>query len=307
MRPMKLTRQALLGAAAGSILTAVFFLLIEEGQALRASKHRPPVPGTEADGTAAPAFALRGGSAAAPGAAASPAVLAQATREAAAWGREELLRRYAEQQRELGRLRGRLKEIDEDRGGERAPGAPDPRGFLSPSKEELASLAKDCKLKWDEPPLGLTPQQMGPESAEKSGLSEAERAGVNRAAAEFNNRMLGELRKLYVEVTGDAAGADSLTPRALEEEIEAKSPQREVQLAFQRISRERAGLSPPPADSQGLSAVERLMRLKTAMGDAYERELGAAVGPDVARALRHEHGGWGSKSVSSHGCPDSAK
>ena len=47
------------------------------------------------------------------------------------------------------------------------------------------------------------------------------------------------------------------------------------------------------------------MRLLTGAGDEYERELGAAIGPDRAHQLRTAQGGWGSRSVSSMGCPES--
>jgi hypothetical protein len=46
------------------------------------------------------------------------------------------------------------------------------------------------------------------------------------------------------------------------------------------------------------------MRLSTGMGASFERDLGAAIGPDLARQLREHKGGWDSKHISSHGCPE---
>jgi hypothetical protein len=49
--------------------------------------------------------------------------------------------------------------------------------------------------------------------------------------------------------------------------------------------------------------MERFLRLETSAGDSYERELGAAIGPDRAHALRAGSGGWGSRWVSGSDCP----
>jgi hypothetical protein len=46
------------------------------------------------------------------------------------------------------------------------------------------------------------------------------------------------------------------------------------------------------------------MRLLTTLGDTYERDLGAAIGPDLAHQMRAQNGGWGNRSSSSFGCPD---
>ena len=45
------------------------------------------------------------------------------------------------------------------------------------------------------------------------------------------------------------------------------------------------------------------MRLLTGLGDSYEKSLGGAIGSDRAHRMRTQNDGWGSKSVSSYGCP----
>jgi hypothetical protein len=44
------------------------------------------------------------------------------------------------------------------------------------------------------------------------------------------------------------------------------------------------------------------MRLKASLGDRTERDLGAALGPERARKLREENGGWGMRQEVA-GCP----
>jgi hypothetical protein len=45
----------------------------------------------------------------------------------------------------------------------------------------------------------------------------------------------------------------------------------------------------PQADSP----IERLLRVFSGAGDEYERELGSAIGRELAHSLRVLHGGWG--------------
>jgi hypothetical protein len=184
-------------------------------------------------------------------------------------------------------------------GGERKGEPP----FFAPGKDELQAMAKECKLKWDFPSLGLQPQTVGPKQAAALGLSDQERSEIDRVTAEESQRTVRELRALYAEVTGDRAGADALTPHALEEEILQKSPDAMVQQAYYRLSHERAGLVPSPTDPSGEPPVERMLRLMTTLGDDYEQRLGAAIGPDRAHQLRAENNGWSSRNLSSRGCP----
>jgi hypothetical protein len=115
--------------------------------------------------------------------------------------------------------------------------------------------------------------------------------------------MKAQLRKLYVEVTGDDKNVDSLSMRAITSEIKDKSPKPEIKQVFQRLARERAGLQAPPSNPSDTSAVERLYRLLTTAGDRVEKMMAAEVGPDLARRYRRVRDGFGSRSRSSHGCP----
>lgn len=93
-----------------------------------------------------------------------------------------------------------------------------------------------------------------------------------------------QLRKLYVEVTGDKQAAVALSPWSLIAEITGKSPRAERKVVFAQLARERAGLASPRADERH-SAFERMMRLLTTIGDRLEKEIGARIGPRPGAAL----------------------
>jgi len=186
-----------------------------------------------------------------------------------------------------------------------------PMGVLSPFFRTLDLEAHG--LRWLRPPASVAhPLDDQPavlvrrsldETARELGASDEERRQYNRVTADFDAKMIAQLRALYVEVTGDKTGADTLTPQAMETEIRSKVPDATAQEAYWRISHERAGLLAPPQDSRNAPAIERFLRLETTAGDEFERELGTAIGPDRARAFRSEHGGWGSRWVTGSDCP----
>jgi hypothetical protein len=219
--------------------------------------------------------------------------------------REELVKREQAARGEIARLSARVRELESASAGAEPKHELDRvRQFkLAPSKDELQEMAKDCRLQWDSPGIGSKPSVVSAEDAGKMGLSEAERLAMNRVNADLNASVGRELRQLYIEVTGDKAGADTLSPSSLEREIDEKSNERELKQAYYDLSHERAGLQQPPASFEGRPAVERMMRLMSGLGNRYEQELGKAIGPDRAHELRAESGGWGSRHSGSYGCP----
>ena len=100
------------------------------------------------------------------------------------------------------------------------------------------------------------------------------------------------MRTLYIEVTGDAAAADSLSPQALAQEVFDKSPREERRRIQQRIARERAGLAQPPADWSKAAPVERYFRRLAALGNDTEDALAQRIGVKRARELRMANNGW---------------
>jgi hypothetical protein len=180
---------------------------------------------------------------------------------------------------------------------------PPPPDVYGLSSAELLDLAKRCEVRWDRPPvLDGDAERLGADVATALGLTDRERAEVDEAFAAYNQRMLDQLRALYTEATGSAE-VDGLSPQALLSEILDKSADGEASRIFQRLSAERAGLARPPADPAATSALERVYRLETGAGDAFEKELAGRIGPDKARALREHNDGFGAKSTGKFGCP----
>ena len=216
--------------------------------------------------------------------------------------REELLKRDAEQRAEIVRLRAEVDRLLR----------PDPfnmpaawkhgEDYIKPPKDELVQMAKDCRVRWDSPELAIPPATMRDEFALEAGVSDDERREYNRVAAEFTQNMIAQLRSLYVEVTGDKSGAETLTPDAMMNEIRLKVPEASAQEAYWKLSHERAGLVPASTDTSSASAFERYLRLEQNAGDAFENSLAAVLGADRAHALRTEDGSWGIRMMLG-GCP----
>lgn len=168
---------------------------------------------------------------------------------------------------------------------------------------ELVRMAEKCELRWDMQPLGPKPTSIDTRALEKLSLAESEREVIDRVYREDHARVQKALAAIYVEVTGDAS-TGSLATTSMFEEIVDKAPKGEVQRVFQKLAQERAGLLPPSPDSSKASPWERVFRLMTGAGDALQDAFAKELGPDTAKALRDLHGGWGSRSRSSSGCPE---
>jgi hypothetical protein len=182
-----------------------------------------------------------------------------------------------------------------------APHGPEPVETVQIDRAELIAMAAECRIAWDILPLERRRELISPAQARMLGIAEPDRVRLEQRLAALQQRALDEMRRLYTEVTGDAA--EQLSSEALQAEIDHKSPERELQEALRRISAERAGLAAPPADRAGLPPAERMYRLLVAQGDDIEREVAAVLGAQRARSLRVLEGGWGSRHSKSHGCP----
>lgn len=170
--------------------------------------------------------------------------------------------------------------------------------------ETLQKMAKRCELRWDHPSLRVDrPVKLDDDTVKAASISESERPAIEEVVGRVNTETLAELRRLYTLVTGDDQ-VENLAPEAMLAEINDKSEHRDLRLAFERLSAERAGLQPAPAEGVELSPVEQVYRLLTSVGDRLEAELAAKVGPERARQMRDAHDGWGSASRSSYGCPE---
>jgi hypothetical protein len=218
--------------------------------------------------------------------------------------REQLLARAATQRTQIAQLEARLADLE--RGNDRpsgdhsyTPGEPG-RTWHDPSPEKLAQWAAECHVRVDSPSLDrFTP--MKTLGKNPRGLEQSEMDGYNAAMTEMSKQWHDTVRALYLEATGDTAGADTLSTEAMRREIEEKSSREESGLILQRISAEKAGLAKPPADLSKTSPAERLMRAYLALGDQSEAALAKRLNAERARAIRGD--AWDSRSDMS-GCPD---
>ena len=92
-----------------------------------------------------------------------------------------------------------------------------------------------------------------------------------------------------VAAKGGAAGdVDDSAPAVTLPEVEHGEPA-EIR---RRLSRERAGLEPAPADLGLVTPYESQVRWVMRSGDVLERELASRLGAARSRELRAKNGGW---------------
>jgi hypothetical protein len=100
---------------------------------------------------------------------------------------------------------------------------------------------------------------------------------VNEAFAELHATWIAIVRAAYVEITGDEAGAKTMSASAMERELDDKGAGEEVAALRARVAEERAGLRPPPTPGTKLSALEEYVRASVSLGDAAEAALATAI------------------------------
>lgn len=295
---MKLQKQALIGAAVGATLAAAVVITVYEGKVVVAE------PGGQAQVSAGERVTLPLAPSAPPAASASGE---PATGDAPALAapradapREELLARDRQLRAQVAELTQQVAQL-----AARAPkvrgGPPDrkDRSWLHPSPQQLLAWAKECRVQFD-----VGAPQLDPERIAAASLSAAEAADANQALRDLDARWTQRVRDLYVEATGDARGADSLSMQAMSQELRDKALDHEDNALRQRLAEERAGLrrAPAPEVVAKASAFERYFRALVFLGDEQEHAIGAAIGLDKARQVREFDGGWPSRSVLA-GCP----
>jgi hypothetical protein len=293
VRDMKLSRQALTGAAVGAAVTAAVLVTVYEGRVSVARE------ATEVEVAAGQAAALNAGAPTsvveAAGTGTPPPPPAPALAPPGVGGAAELaaLRaRVAEQEKELAQLRPKVAKLPPDKD----------RNMIDPSREELLARAQRCEIAFHYPHLDTPrPSTVGEAEAKKVGLSDTEREAADEVLKELHAEVPGTLRKLFAEMSGDAATAERLSPSTLMSEILQKAPEDLVNQARTRISRERAGLASPPTNLSAVPVVERALRLMVGIGDEFERRLGERVGSARAHTLQKLRESWGSSSTMS-GC-----
>jgi ferric-dicitrate binding protein FerR (iron transport regulator) len=207
--------------------------------------------------------------------------------------REQLLVRAAEQQRQIADLEAKMIAT---KSGER--GTSDDHVGPHPDMQTLKRWAAECRISIDHPMLDdreyVREKRIGR-------IKDTEYDAYNDAVKEIHDRWLKVVTAVYIEVTGDEAGAANLSIGAMGNEIEKKGGGDEMTAVRARIANERAGLAVPPAPGTAMSGPEKFLRAMAALGDETEAALAKRVGADRAREIRGER--WDSRSVIS-GCAD---
>lgn len=180
-------------------------------------------------------------------------------------------------------------------------GAESERATLDLDPETLAKMADKCELRWDTIPVGPEAPTLSQDWANEAELTEEEQEIVDRLFKEHHGQLVSRVQQAYREVTGDDTGG--LSTYAMLMELDDKVPEVELKQVFQRLSAERAGRIPAPAELGSRPPVERVYRALTQSGDQLEQAIAKELGPEAAKRLRRVRDGWSSRSRSSYGCP----
>jgi len=290
--PMTPSTKLLLAGLAGAAIASTVFITVYEGHVIAETRSARTelAAGSQATLSGADGTTVAG-------------TLATPTDDTHA-SREQLLVRTRAQEAQLEQLRARVALLEKSAPDPEAPGVvdvPEPgRTWHDPSPEKLAGWVATCHVRTDEPALDRFSPLTEPDKT--LGLEAGELPDYNATMTGMARQWKDFVRSLYVETTGDTAGADTLSSDAMRREIEDKTPPGERSLVLQRVSQERAGLAAPPADLSKASTLERLMRAYFQLGDQAEAALGKRLGPERAHEIRGE--GWGSRWELG-GCPKS--
>jgi hypothetical protein len=299
IQPMNTTKKLILSGALGAAVATGIVVTVYEGHVIASSRQ-----GSRAEiaaGNRATLSADGLGDVASVAAAAREGDTASAAFDARTATREQLLAHANVQQAEIAKLRSRLAGLETPSGprGHHDEPAEEGRAWYDPSPERLAEWATECHVRFDEPGL----DQWQPSTSlgkNERGLEAGELTQMNAALTEVQQQWKALVRALYIEATGDTAGAETLSTEAMRREIEEKSAPSDNTVR-QRIAQERAGQIPAPTDLSRATPFERMFRAYLKLGDQSEQALAKRLGPERAKAIRGD--GWGSRSDMS-GCPD---
>jgi hypothetical protein len=291
--PMRLVGQTKVGFVAGAALATAVVVTVYEGRVRLANGQGQRELEAGEQGSFAAGQAPRLVAASEP-AVARPAAHPPALVPPAAPAEIERLRAtVAAQEKQLADLQQDLQR----KGG----GKP----WVDVPHDELVARASRCELRWEQPEINgyeVKPLDEKNGWARTAGLSDTERDAYNEALKELQASVAGQLRPLFVEMTGDAAMAEKLPIGGLMGLMMEKAPDSARIAARTQLSKERAGLAPSPADLAKTPVIERALRVVTGAGDELERRFGERVGADRARSLRRLRDGWPGGRSSMNGC-----
>lgn len=291
MKPLK---QGLLGAAAGAALATAVVVTVYEGKVVVASPSGSAQVRAGERATLTPESPPALDTSATPGPSVALAELPPAPPNAT---REQLLARDEALRQQVATLAQRVRQLQTVASAAPPPNklrGPGQENWMDVSPEQLLDFARECRVQLDYPPLMRGPApKLSPKLAEELELSSEEIALVNTGFVELQADWLRRVRALYLETTSDTAGADSLSPQAMSEELQEKAAAAgEADALQKRVAEERAGLVPVPADLSRTSPYERYFRGLANLGDEAEAWMATKLGKEKAHALRAHDGGW---------------
>ncbi len=153
--------------------------------------------------------------------------------------------------------------------------------MYNPTQEQLREAAKNCELSFAVPAALASGGYLTEAKAEQLGLAPDEVTAMTQALDDARDRGRDRLEAIYVDATGDEAGAADLSVDAMRAEILNKAMADDLIESRQRVAKERAGMLDAPAPGEG-SPVERYYRHELQQAaDAYSSVSGS-VGGDRA-------------------------
>lgn len=153
--------------------------------------------------------------------------------------------------------------------------------MYNPTQEQLREAAKNCELSFAVPAALPSGGYLTEDNTEQLGLAADEVTAMTQALDDARDRGRDRLEAIYVDATGDAAGAAELSVDAMRAEILNKAVPDDLTESRQRVVKERAGMLDAPALGEG-TPVERYYRHELQQAaDAYSSVSGT-VGEDRA-------------------------
>jgi hypothetical protein len=197
----------------------------------------------------------------------------------------DLRARVRELEDELAEVRERNDEHELDREESRAKFI---QAVYDPTPEQLLEAAKDCGISFAVPQKSEAGEYLAAEQVERLRVTPHELAALTAALDEEQSAWLARLRDLYVDATGDEAGAASLSEEAMQAELLDKANAEDRKRARIIVARERAGLAEPTVDAHS-EPVVRYYRAEVARTRRAFEALVDALGGEarVYDALGH--------------------
>jgi hypothetical protein len=173
---------------------------------------------------------------------------------------------------------------------------------FDPGAATLAAWAAECRLRFDVAPNGYDDSGLE-HYLDQLAVTAVERPVVRETIRAIEARADRDLAHAYLDATGDATPADTLSVEWMFSEVMRSADPDEPAEVRRRLSHERAGLETAPEDLALVTPYESQVRWVMRSGDVLERELAAKLGAARSRELRARNGGWPGLRWNYVGCP----